>query len=120
VPDLVKALVSVDGQLRGAVLDPGDWISVYAGARRAKLVRLAASRYGAPWATAGTSALNCRGHRIAVAAEDRRVVLGAPDLSPGPGCPLLIAASGRALSAPVVIELRWSMGTVTSGWSAPR
>ena len=35
-----RVLVSVDGQVRG-VLDPGDWVSVYAGARRAKLVRLA-------------------------------------------------------------------------------
>jgi NAD+ kinase len=32
--------VTVDGQLRG-VLDPGDWVTVYAGARRARLVRLA-------------------------------------------------------------------------------
>jgi NAD+ kinase len=31
--------VSVDGQLRG-VLEPGDWVSVYASARRAKLVRM--------------------------------------------------------------------------------
>ena len=34
-----QVAVSVDGALRG-VLDPGDWISVYAGARRAQLVRL--------------------------------------------------------------------------------
>jgi NAD+ kinase len=34
-----QVAVSVDGALRG-VLDPGDWISVYAGPRRAKLVRL--------------------------------------------------------------------------------
>jgi len=35
-----QVVVSVDGQVRG-VLDPGDWVSVYAGPRRAKLVRLA-------------------------------------------------------------------------------
>jgi NAD+ kinase len=35
-----QVVVSVDGQLRG-VLDPGDWVSVYAGPRRARLVRLA-------------------------------------------------------------------------------
>jgi len=35
-----QVLVSVDGQVRG-VLDPGDWVTVYAGATRAKLVRLA-------------------------------------------------------------------------------
>jgi NAD+ kinase len=34
-----QVAVSVDGQLRG-VLDPGDWISVYAGPERAKLARL--------------------------------------------------------------------------------
>jgi NAD+ kinase len=34
-----QVAVSVDGQLRG-VLDPGDWISVYAGPKRAKLARL--------------------------------------------------------------------------------
>jgi NAD+ kinase len=34
-----RAAVSVDGALRG-VLDPGDWISVYAGPHRAQLVRL--------------------------------------------------------------------------------
>ena len=34
-----QVAVSVDGALRG-VLDPGDWISVYAGPRRANLVRL--------------------------------------------------------------------------------
>jgi len=34
-----QVAVSVDGQLRG-VLDPGDWITVYAGSRRARLVRL--------------------------------------------------------------------------------
>jgi NAD+ kinase len=34
-----QVAVSVDGALRG-VLDPGDWISVYAGPNRAKLVRL--------------------------------------------------------------------------------
>jgi len=34
-----QVLVSVDGQVRG-VLDPGDWVTVYAGASRAKLVRL--------------------------------------------------------------------------------
>jgi NAD+ kinase len=33
-----RVAVTVDGALRG-VLDPGDWVSVYAGARRAKLVR---------------------------------------------------------------------------------
>lgn len=35
-----QVVVSVDGQPRG-VLDPGDWVSVYAGPRRARLVRLA-------------------------------------------------------------------------------
>src|SRR5688572_22187218 len=35
-----QVVVSVDGQPRG-VLDPGDWVSVYAAQRRAKLVRLA-------------------------------------------------------------------------------
>jgi len=34
-----RVAVSVDGQLRG-VLDPGDWLSVYAGPKRAKLARL--------------------------------------------------------------------------------
>jgi NAD+ kinase len=34
-----QVAVSVDGQLRG-VLDPGDWVAVYAGRRRARLVRL--------------------------------------------------------------------------------
>jgi NAD+ kinase len=34
-----QVAVSVDGQLRG-VLDPGDWISVYANAQRVKLARL--------------------------------------------------------------------------------
>lgn len=34
-----QVAVSIDGALRG-VLDPGDWISVYAGPRRAKLIRL--------------------------------------------------------------------------------
>jgi NAD+ kinase len=34
-----QVAVSVDGQLRG-VLDPGDWVSVYAGPQRARLVRL--------------------------------------------------------------------------------
>jgi NAD+ kinase len=34
-----QVVVSVDGQLRG-VLDPNDWISVYAGPRRARLARL--------------------------------------------------------------------------------
>jgi NAD+ kinase len=34
-----QVAVSVDGQLRG-VLDPGDWVSVYAGPERAKLARL--------------------------------------------------------------------------------
>jgi NAD+ kinase len=33
-------VVSVDGQLRG-LLDPGDWVTVYAAPRRARLVRLA-------------------------------------------------------------------------------
>ena len=35
-----QVAVSVDGQVRG-VLDPGDWVTVYAGAKRANLVRLA-------------------------------------------------------------------------------
>jgi NAD+ kinase len=34
-----QVAVSVDGQLRG-VLDPGDWVSVYAGPERVKLARL--------------------------------------------------------------------------------
>jgi NAD+ kinase len=34
-----QVAVSVDGQLRG-VLDPGDWVAVYAGMWRARLVRL--------------------------------------------------------------------------------
>jgi NAD+ kinase len=34
-----RVAVTVDGALRG-VLDPGDWVSVYAGPRRARLVRL--------------------------------------------------------------------------------
>ncbi|MDT4939490.1 MAG: kinase [Pseudonocardiales bacterium] len=34
-----RVAVSVDGQLRG-VLDPGDWIRVYAGPKRARLARL--------------------------------------------------------------------------------
>jgi NAD+ kinase len=34
-----QVAVSVDGQLRG-VLDPGDWVAVYAGPKRAKLARL--------------------------------------------------------------------------------
>ncbi|MDX6309779.1 MAG: kinase [Nocardioidaceae bacterium] len=34
-----RVAVSVDGQMRG-VLDPGDWIRVYAGPKRARLVRL--------------------------------------------------------------------------------
>jgi NAD+ kinase len=34
-----RVAVSVDGQIRG-VLDPGDWIRVYAGAKRARLIRL--------------------------------------------------------------------------------
>jgi NAD+ kinase len=39
LPNSGRAAVSVDGQLRG-VLDPGDWIGVYASARRLRLVRL--------------------------------------------------------------------------------
>jgi len=35
-----QVAVSVDGQLRG-VLDPGDWVSVYAGPKQARLVGLA-------------------------------------------------------------------------------
>jgi NAD+ kinase len=34
-----RVAVSVDGQIRG-VLDPGDWIRVYAGPKRARLIRL--------------------------------------------------------------------------------
>jgi NAD+ kinase len=37
-----QVAVSVDGQLRG-VLDPGDWVAVYAGPQRARLVRLSDS-----------------------------------------------------------------------------
>jgi NAD+ kinase len=39
-----QVAVSVDGQLRG-VLDPGDWFAVYAGRRRARLVRLLPSDF---------------------------------------------------------------------------
>ncbi len=39
-----QVAVSVDGQLRG-VLDPNDWISVYAGQRRSRLVRLGESPF---------------------------------------------------------------------------
>jgi NAD+ kinase len=39
-----QVAVSVDGQLRG-VLDPGDWIGVYAGQQRARLVRLRPSDF---------------------------------------------------------------------------
>jgi NAD+ kinase len=39
-----QVAVSVDGQLRG-VLDPGDWVAVYAGRRRARLVRLRRSDF---------------------------------------------------------------------------
>ncbi|HEY2042895.1 MAG TPA: NAD(+)/NADH kinase [Jatrophihabitans sp.] len=39
-----RVAVSVDGQLRG-VLDPGDWIRVYAGPKRARLVRLKPSEF---------------------------------------------------------------------------
>jgi NAD+ kinase len=39
-----QVAVSVDGQLRG-VLDPGDWFLVYAGRRRARLVRLRPSDF---------------------------------------------------------------------------
>jgi NAD+ kinase len=39
-----QVAVSVDGQLRG-VLDPGDWMAVYGGRRRARLVRLRPSDF---------------------------------------------------------------------------
>jgi NAD+ kinase len=39
-----QVAVSVDGQLRG-VLDPGDWVTVYAASKRAKLLRLADSDF---------------------------------------------------------------------------
>jgi NAD+ kinase len=39
-----QVAVSVDGQLRG-VIDPGDWVAVYAGRRRARLVRLRPSDF---------------------------------------------------------------------------
>jgi NAD+ kinase len=39
-----QVAVSVDGQLRG-VLDPGDWVAVYAAPWRARLVRLHASDF---------------------------------------------------------------------------
>ncbi|MBO1418614.1 NAD(+)/NADH kinase [Streptomyces sp. FH025] len=39
LPDSGSAAVSVDGQLRG-VLDPGDWIGVYASPKRLRAVRL--------------------------------------------------------------------------------
>jgi NAD+ kinase len=39
-----RVAVSVDGQLRG-VLDPGDWVGVYAAPWRARLVRLRPSDF---------------------------------------------------------------------------
>ena len=39
-----RVVVSVDGQLRG-VLDPGDWVAVYAAQARARLVRLRPSDF---------------------------------------------------------------------------
>ena len=39
-----RVAVSVEGQLRG-VLDPGDWIRVYAGPKRARLVRLKSTNF---------------------------------------------------------------------------
>ena len=39
-----QVAVSVDGQLRG-VLDPGDWVAVHTGPRRARLVRLRPSNF---------------------------------------------------------------------------
>jgi NAD+ kinase len=39
LPHSGQAALSIDGQLRG-VLDPGDWIGVYAAPRRLRLVRL--------------------------------------------------------------------------------
>jgi NAD+ kinase len=39
-----QVAVTIDGQLRG-VLDPGDWVGVYAGTRRAKLIRLGAADF---------------------------------------------------------------------------
>ncbi|HEX3791776.1 MAG TPA: NAD(+)/NADH kinase [Pseudonocardiaceae bacterium] len=39
-----QVAISVDGQLRG-VLDPGDWVSVYAGAKRARLARLTETNF---------------------------------------------------------------------------
>jgi NAD+ kinase len=39
LPHSGQAAVSVDGQLRG-VLDPGDWIGIYASPRRLRLIRL--------------------------------------------------------------------------------
>jgi NAD+ kinase len=41
-----QVAVSVDGQLRG-VLDPGDWLAVFAGGARARLVRLRPSDFWA-------------------------------------------------------------------------
>lgn len=39
-----QVAVSVDGQLRG-VLDPGDWVAVYAGGARARIIRLQPSDF---------------------------------------------------------------------------
>lgn len=44
LPHSGQVAVSVDGQLRG-VLDPGDWMAVYAGQQRARLVRLCPSDF---------------------------------------------------------------------------
>jgi len=57
-----QVAVSVDGQTRG-VLDPGDWVIVYSGAKRAKLVRLSEvdflarvrQRFGLPDAAAAVA-----------------------------------------------------------------
>jgi NAD+ kinase len=74
--------VSVDGQLRG-VLEPGDWVAVYAAADRAQLVRLHRSdfyarlrdRFGladAPAAAADAGNAPLRYHPLAPPPEDLR------------------------------------------------
>jgi NAD+ kinase len=75
-----QVAVSVDGQLRG-VLDPGDWVAVYAAPWRAQLVRLHRSDfYGrlrdrfaladAPAAAADTGSAPLRYHPLSPPPED--------------------------------------------------
>ena len=90
-----QVAVSVDGQLRG-VLDPGDWVAVYAAARRAKLVRLHRSDfYGrlrdrfaladAPAAAADTGGAPLRYHPMAPPPEDLRQLHISDDGGEGDG-----------------------------------